>query len=104
MAFKMILSEGLELVKVCADLTRNSIRLLTRAFKLPEIDIVEAAFILYNCALWVLFLCKKFGHKPVEEKPESSDIEEYPDFPFEEDLLGEEKLTKQDPPHEEFKN
>jgi hypothetical protein len=72
------------------------------AFKLSEIDIGEAEFVLYNSASCMLFLCKKFGYKPIEEKPEAPEIEKYPDFPVEEASLGEEKPSEEDFPNGEF--
>jgi len=38
------------------------------AFELSNADIAEANFVLYNSAACMLFLCEKFGYKPIEEE------------------------------------
>jgi len=48
------------------------------AFKLSKIDIGETEFVLYNSATCMLFLCEKFGYKPIEEKKEELTEDEVP--------------------------
>jgi len=52
MALKMILEKGAQLVKVCADLPRNTMRLLTGFKKLG----MKVFYIYFPCLIiWLLF-------------------------------------------------
>ncbi len=48
------------------------------AFKLSEIDLGETELVLYNSAACMLFLCEKFGYKPIEETKEDLTEDEVP--------------------------
>lgn len=45
------------------------------AFELSNTDIAEANFVLYNSATCMLFLCEKFGYKPIEEEKKITEEE-----------------------------
>jgi len=45
------------------------------AFELSNASIAEANFVLYNSAACMLFLCEKFGYKPIEEEKKITEEE-----------------------------